>query len=62
MNAAAAPTDALRLLAGLIAADIRGGGPLLAVPLPVSDPRVRGRGRPRSVPFAITLAPLAIAA
>lgn len=57
-----APIDALRLLAGLIAADIRCGSPLLAVSAPLPETSQRRRGRPRSVPFAVAAAPLAIAA
>lgn len=54
--------DALRLLAGLIAADVRTGGPVLAVALPAVEPRARGRGRPKSVPYAVAAISLSIAA
>lgn len=54
--------DSLRLLAGLIAADIRDGSPLLAVPTPSPEAPQRRRGRPKSVPFAVAAAPIAIAA
>lgn len=52
MNAES-PIDALRLLAGLIAADLRVGSPVLAMPLPASEGPTRGRGRPKSIPFAV---------
>lgn len=58
----ATPSDALCLLAGLIAADIRGGSPLLAVPLPAPEVPERRRGRPKSVPYAVAASPIAIAA
>ena len=49
------PIDALRLLAGLIAADLRAGSPVLALPLPLpgAEEPARGRGRPKSIPFAV---------
>lgn len=59
---ASTPMDALRLLAGLIAADVRNGGPLLAVALPAVEPRARGRGRPKSVPYAVAAISPSIAA
>jgi hypothetical protein len=59
---AATPPDALRLLAVLIAEDIRAGSPLLAMPCPVAEPPVRKRGRPKSIPYAVAAAPIAIAA
>ncbi len=50
---AESPIDALRLLAGLIAADLRVGSPVLALPLPAGDAAPPGRGRPKSIPFAV---------
>jgi len=62
VTAPTAPIDALRLLAGLIAADLRDGSSLLAVPVPPPVAPQRRRGRPKSVPFAVAVAPVAIAA
>ena len=52
MNAES-PIDAVRLLAGLIAADLRAGSPVLTLSLPAADAPARGRGRPKAVPFAV---------
>ena len=54
--------DALRLLAGLIAADLRAGSPVLAQPTPPAQAERRGPGRPKSTPYAVVAAPLARAA
>ncbi len=59
---AGSPTDALRLLAGLIAADLHAGSPALAVPLPPTEEPARRRGRPKSLPYAVAATPLARAA
>lgn len=56
------PIDALRLLAGLIAGDLRAGSPALAKTLPSAEEPVRRRGRPKSVPYAVAATPLARAA
>jgi len=47
------PLDALRLLAGLIADDVRAGSPVLAMPSAVVEPPARKRGRPKSIPYAV---------
>lgn len=44
---------ALRLLASLIAADIRAGSGLLAFPLAATQPGPRKSGRPKSLPYAV---------
>jgi hypothetical protein len=54
--------DALRLLAGLIAADLRAGSPVLAQPTPSAHAEPRRPGRPKSTPYAVVAAPLARAA
>ena len=54
--------DALRLLAGLIAADLRAGSPVLAQPAQPTEAPRRGPGRPKSIPYAVVAAPLARAA
>ena len=61
MNAES-PIDSLRLLAGLIAADLRAGSPVLALPLPDAEEPARGRGRPKSIPYAVAARPAARAA
>jgi hypothetical protein len=55
---------ALRLLAGLIAADLRAGSPALtsAQTNPSPDIAPRKRGRPKSIPYAVSATPLACAA
>ena len=55
---------ALRLLAGLIAADLRAGGPALTSAQSTPSPEVapRKRGRPKSIPYAVSATPLACAA
>jgi hypothetical protein len=54
--------DALRLLGGLIAADLRAGSPVLAKPTPPAQAERRRPGRPKSIPYAVVAAPLARAA
>ena len=54
--------DALRLLAGLIAADLRAGSPVLAQAAPPAQAERRRPGRPKSAPYAVVSAPLARAA
>ncbi len=54
--------DALRLLAGLIAADLRAGSPVLAQPTPPAQEERRRPGRPKSTPYAVVAAPFARAA
>ena len=51
MNAES-PMDALRLLASLIAADLRAGSPVLHRPEPAAEEPPR-RGRPKLVPFIV---------
>lgn len=46
---------ALRLLASLIATDIRHGSGLLAIPLGPVEGGPRKRGRPKSIPFAVPI-------
>lgn len=55
---------ALRLLAGLIAADLRAGSPALTSAQSTPSPEIapRKRGRPKSTPFAVSATPLACAA
>jgi hypothetical protein len=47
--------DSLRLLASLIAADLRAASPLLHRPEPVPEEAPR-RGRPRLAPYAVVAA------
>ena len=54
--------DALRLLAWLIAADLRAGSPVLAQQTPPAQAARRGPGRPKSAPYAVVAASLARAA
>lgn len=51
MNAGS-PRDALRLLASLIAADLRAGSPVLNRPETTEEDAPR-RGRPKLIPFAV---------
>jgi hypothetical protein len=55
MNAES-PRDALRLLASLIAADLRAGSPVLHRSEPPAEETPR-RGRPRLVPYAVLAEP-----
>jgi len=55
MNAES-PRDALRLLASLIAADLRAGSPVLHRPEPTEEDAPH-RGRPKLVPFAVVAEP-----
>jgi hypothetical protein len=54
--------DALRLLAALIADDIRAGSPALAAPVAVANVPARRHGRPKSAPYAVAAVPLPLAA
>jgi hypothetical protein len=60
--ASPAPSDAIRLLAGWIAADLRDGAPVLAQPTSALRPPERRPGRPKSVPYAVASSSLAFAA